>query len=155
MKLNFPTIGAKWLLRFLKYWPPYWGAGIVPTLIESPDYGFKVEMDLLSRNKNYVGVHFGGSLYSMSDPFFMLILIHKLGAEYIVWDSWAKIKFVKPGKGKVFAEFFIADTEVEKIRQEVASKGVARPVFIAQVVDQQGNIVSTVQKGLWVSRKKK
>ena len=72
-----------------------------------------VEMKLRFWNKNYVGTHFGGSLYAMTDPFFMLMLLDNLGPEYLVWDKAATICFKKPGRGKVRAEFRLSDEQVD------------------------------------------
>ena len=33
--------------------------------------------------ENYVGTQFGGSLYSMVDPFYRLMLMENLGRDYI------------------------------------------------------------------------
>src|SRR4051812_33729390 len=87
-----------WLLRFLgNLYPPFFAAGIRIERI-SPDFReMDIGMKLHWYNKNYVGTHFGGSLYAMTDPFFMMILIQKLGSDYIVWDKGAKIDFKKPG----------------------------------------------------------
>ena len=66
---------------------------------EPADYRGMIEVHMPLRfwNKNYVGTHFGGSLYTMCDPFFMLILVNNLGSGYIVWDKAATIRFKKPG----------------------------------------------------------
>ena len=56
-------------------------------------------------NQNAVGTHFGGSLYSMTDPFYMLIMMEALGTDYIVWDQASKIEFIKAGKKPVSALF--------------------------------------------------
>jgi hypothetical protein len=39
---------------------------------------------------------YGGSLYSMTDPFYMPMLISNLGSDYVVWDKAAHIRFRKP-----------------------------------------------------------
>ncbi len=39
-------------------------------------YYICVKMPLTRNNQNVGGVHFGGSLYSRVDPFFMLLRIH-------------------------------------------------------------------------------
>ena len=90
--------------RLINLWPPFLGAGIRVTRIAPGWREVDVEMKLRRWNRNYVGTHYGGSLYSMADPFFMLMLIENLGREYIVWDKSASIRFRKPGKGVVRAE---------------------------------------------------
>jgi Domain of unknown function (DUF4442) len=83
-----------------------------------PDWkAIEVEMKLRLWNSNYVGTHYGGSLYSMADPFYMLMLIENLGSDYIVWDKSATIRFKKPGKGKVSAAFRLFDEQLEQIRE--------------------------------------
>ena len=67
-------------------------------------------------NRNYVGTQFGGSLYSMCDPFFMLILVEALGPRYVVWDKAATIRFRRPGRGTVHATFHIPQERIDEIR---------------------------------------
>jgi len=71
-------------------------------------------MPLRFYNRNYVGTHFGGSLYSMVDPFYMLMLMNILGPGYIVWDKAASIRFKKPGKGVMKASFHLAKSRSPK-----------------------------------------
>jgi hypothetical protein len=75
--------------RLLNLWPPYLAAGIKVNYIAEDLKKVSVSMPLKFRNKNYAGTHFGGSLYSMVDPFYMLIKI--LGKNYIIWDKSATI----------------------------------------------------------------
>jgi hypothetical protein len=85
----------------LNVWPPFLGAGIRVNRFQPDWKGIEVEMKLRRWNSNYVGTHYGGSLYSMADPFYMLMLIENLGSDYIVWDKSATIRFKKPGKGRL------------------------------------------------------
>lgn len=41
----------------------------------------------------------------MTDPFFMLMLIHILGKEFVVWDKAAHIDFIKPSQGIATQDF--------------------------------------------------
>ena len=83
------------LLRWgMNLWPPYHGAGIHVRSI-APDWS-SATVELRSRilNRNYVGTHFGGSLFAMTDPFWMLLAMKVLGPEYWVWDKAGEIEFV-------------------------------------------------------------
>ena len=139
------------LLRSINAWPPFLGAGIRVTRMGSK--AIDVEMKLRFWNRNYVGTHFGGSLYSMTDPFFMLMLLDNLGPEYLVWDKAATIRFKKPGRGKVRAEFRLSDEQLDGIRRAVAANGKTEPTFVVQVKDESGEVVAEVEKVLWVKRK--
>src|SRR5690348_6576989 len=107
---------AKKLKQRIRFYPPYLGAGVRVTHVSDDFRTVKVEMPLRFYNKNYVGTHFGGSLYSMCDPFLMLMLIQILGKDYIVWDKAATIRFRKPGKGLVKATFEIPAQRVAEIK---------------------------------------
>lgn len=141
-----------WLLRLLNVYPPYLGAGV--RVKASPDlHTFEVRMKLRFWNRNYVGTHFGGSLYTMCDPFFMLILMNALGRAYIVWDKEATIRFRRPGRGTVRATFHIPPEKVEEIKAEADIQRKVEPVFKAEIVDEQGEVVAEIEKLLYVRRK--
>ena len=141
------------MLRSINIWPPFFGAGIRVTR-RSPDMKIvDVEMKLHFFNRNYVGTHYGGSLYSMTDPFYMLMLMHNLGRDYIVWDKAATIRFRKPGKGRVRAEFRLTDAQVNKVRQMLTTQDKYEPVFLVEVKDETGDVVAQVHKVLHVRRR--
>jgi len=143
----------KTVLRWLHLWPPYWGAGI-RVVYFSPDIRkIDVEMKLRFWNKNYVGTHFGGSMYSMADPFIMLMLLHNLGPQYIVWDKAATIRFKKPGRGRIIASFLITEADLKKIKDEAECSPKVEPVFNIVTRDEQGDVVAEVEKILYVKRK--
>ena len=146
---------TKRLLKRLRLWPPFLGAGIHVTRVVDDFLTIHVELRMRFFNRNYVGTHFGGSLYSMCDPWFMVMLIEHLGPDYIVWDKSATIRFKKPGKGTVKASFHIPAERVEEIRRQADAQGKIEPQFQAVVTDAEGNVVAEVDKLLYVRRKNK
>lgn len=114
----------------------------------------RVKMPLTSSNKNIVGVHFGGSLYAMVDPFFMLILMEQLGREYIVWDKAATINFIAPGRGEVYAEFTISQFEINEIRKLAETYAPVFREYKVDILDLSGNQIAQVDKTLYIRRKK-
>ena len=137
------------LLRLLSVWPPYLGAGI--RVRPSEDLRtYEVRMKLRWWNRNYVNTHFGGSLYSMCDPYFMLILIEALGRGYIVWDKAATIRFRRPGKGTVRATFRIPQERIDEIRAAADRGEKVEPVFKVDILDEQGEVVAEVEKLLYI-----
>lgn len=141
------------LIKLLNFYPPYLFSGIrVVDYNDSFTY-FKVRLKLTWYNRNLVGTAFGGSLYSMCDPFFMFILIINLGKDYIVWDKAASIDFVKPGKGTVYAEFSLDSQAIEAIRSEVDTLGKKVFSFPCKVVDGQGMTIATLSKDVYVRKK--
>jgi Domain of unknown function (DUF4442) len=141
------------LKRRIRFYPPYLGAGVRVTHVSDDFRTVKVEMPLRFYNKNYVGTHFGGSLYAMCDPFYMLMLINILGPGYIVWDKAASIRFKKPGKGLVKATFTISEEEIAIIRAAADSQPKVEPEFHVAVTDAEGDVVAQIDKLLYVRKK--
>ena len=139
------------MLRAINIWPPLLGAGI--RVQWRSDRMVDVEMKLRPWNRNYVGTHYGGSLYSMTDPFYMLMLMENLGRDYIVWDKAASIRFRKPGKGRVKAEFRLSDAQLDEIRDKLKTQEKYEPTFLVEVKDEAGDVVAEVQKILHVRKK--
>lgn len=137
----------------MNFWPPYLGAGVRVKKIASDFSSVEVEMKLRWWNKNYVGTQFGGSMYSMCDPFFMLILMQNLGSGYIVWDKAATIRFKKPARGRITAKFEIAKEEIESIRQRANTEYKVEPIFQVQILSESGEVVAEVEKVLYVKKK--
>lgn len=140
--------------RLVNLWFPYLGAGIHVERI-SPDWReVDVRMRLRWYNRNYMGTHFGGSLYAMTDPFYVLMLIKNLGKDYWVWDIEARVRFIAPGRGTVRARFMLSEAVVERIRLAAAGGEKVLNPFTARVIDEKGLCVATVEKTIYIRRKK-
>lgn len=143
-------------LRFqalVNLYPPYLGAGVRVTHVADDFSRIEVRMKLHLWNQNYVGTHFGGSLFAMADPFFMIMLIELLGPGYVVWDKAGTVRFRKPGRGTVRARFEIPPARVEEIRAAADAAGKVEPTFTVPITDAQGEVVAEVEKLLSVRRK--
>lgn len=137
----------------MNLYPPYFGAGVRVVHI-APDWRcVKVAMPLRWYNRNYVGTHFGGSLFSMTDPFFMLMVVKNLGPGYIVWDRAAAIEYVSPGRGTVIAEFAITEADLEELRAGTVTGEKFLRWFQTEVRGTDGASVATVRRQLYVRRK--
>jgi hypothetical protein len=141
------------ILKFMNFWPPFFGSGIKVRRISGDFRCIDVEMVIRPWNRNYVGTHFGGSLYAMTDPFLMLMLIENLGRDFIVWDKAASIRFKKPGKTRVRAEFRLDETQIQSIRSEAIHHGKIEPIFRIEVKDMAGTLIAEVDKTLYIRHK--
>jgi hypothetical protein len=81
------------------------------------------------------------------------MLMENLGREYIVWDKAATIRFKRPGRGCVRAEFRITRDQIEAIRTGADREAKVEPVFQVKVIDSKGMLVAEVDKTLYVKRK--
>jgi acyl-coenzyme A thioesterase PaaI-like protein len=142
-------------LRFLlNCYGPYLGAGVRVTHIARDWRELRVTMKRHWYNRNAVGTHFGGSLYSMIDPHCMLLLMNLLGKDYVVWDKAAQIEFIRAVKGPVHATIRISEEDVRAIRERTRDGGKFMPEFTIEITDDDDVPVATVRKVLYVRRKK-
>jgi hypothetical protein len=141
------------LRRGMGWWPPFLGAGIRVRSLADDFREATVELRLGLLNRNYVGTHFGGSLYAMTDPFFMIMLLHNLGGDYLVWDKSGSIEYVAPGRGTVSAHFRLTEERIAEVRAQAAGGDKVLPEFAVDVTDEAGGIVARVRKILYVRLK--
>ncbi|MBC7660636.1 MAG: DUF4442 domain-containing protein [Chitinophagaceae bacterium] len=142
------------LQTMLNFWPPYLGAGIKIEAMSSDYRYLRVCLKRAFYNSNYVGVQYGGSIYSFTDPFYMFLYMNNLGPDYVVWDKGAHIDFLKPGKTKLTAEFRLTDEDI-RVAKEMTAGG-DKYVFDkhVSVVDAKGQVVAKVVKTLYIRKKK-
>lgn len=149
-----PPMKASTLRHLMNLWPPFLFAGIHVTAI-SPDFRHaRVELHMRPWNRNYVGTHFGGSLFAMTDPFWMLLVLESLGRDYIVWDKAGEIEFVKPGRRTVHARFDLDDATLEAIQTATTNGERHLRWFETLVTDDQGEVIARLRKQLYVRRKR-
>lgn len=141
------------LRRLLNWYGPYRGAGVKIQHLADDFSSATVVMPLRWYNRNYVGTHFGGSLYSMVDPFHMLLIMNQLGKDYIVWDKAAHIEFISPGTGTVTAHFEVSQAEIEDIKQKTANGEKYLPKFDVEVLGEDGKVVAKAIKTLYIRKK--
>ena len=141
----------KFYERWINLYPPLLGAGIRTRRIDQQT--IQVEMKLRTLNRNAMGVHFGGSLYAMCDPWYALILMRALGTEFVVWDKSANIQFLHPGRGKVTANFHIPTKQIEEIRRAAEEGEKIEPIFAVNLIDDQGQQVAHVEKILYIRKR--
>lgn len=140
--------------RLINLWPPFLFTGIRVTRLSDDWREAEVELRLGRLNRNNVGTHFGGSLFAMTDPFYMLMLTRTLGRDYIVWDKAATIDYVSPGRGTVTAGFRLEAARLEQIRAATADGAKALPVFPCEIRNAEGALVARVERTLYVRRKR-
>ena len=145
---------ARQLEKGMQWWPPFLGAGIRVRSLSDDFRDAVVELKLGRLNRNAVGTHFGGSLYAMTDPFFMIMLLHNLGADYLVWDKSGSIEYVAPGRGIVRAHFQLSEGRIADIRSQAAAGEKVLPEFQVEVRHaNDDSLVALVRKTLYVRLK--
>ena len=141
----------RWLMNI---WPPFLFSGIRVLTISDDWRHARVVLRRRWYNMNYVRAHFGGSLFAMTDPFWMILLMHCLGRDYMVWDQAAEIRFVAPGREDVFASFNLEDAALDALREATASGDKTLRWFEVDVQTASGELIASVRKQIYVRRKR-
>ncbi|MEO7065879.1 MAG: DUF4442 domain-containing protein [Rhodanobacter sp.] len=141
--------------RLMNLWPPFLCNSIrVQTL--SDDYSeATVVLRLRPWNRNYVKSQFGGNLFAMTDPFWMLLVMHQLGNDYYVWDKAGAIDFVAPGYEDVYASFKLEPATVDELRSAAAGGQKVLHWFETEVKTASGKVIAIVRKQVYVRLKPK
>jgi acyl-coenzyme A thioesterase PaaI-like protein len=142
-----------WMLKWgMNLWSPLRGAKIRLETVSADFRYARVAMPLKLTNRNMWGVHFGGSLFAMTDALYGIMLKQALGNQYVVWDKSATIHFRKPGRGRVFAEFRLDDALLATARDVTRRGEKFEPVLNVNVMNEAGEVVAEVVKTLYVRR---
>ena len=148
-----PPLLPKLIKWRINTYAPYLGAGVKMVEFDLERGRCSVAMPLTALNKNVVGTQFGGSLYSMVDPFYMLLLMQMLGDDYVVWDKAAHINFVAPGKSTVTASMHLSKQELATVKQLAKNGDAVFRDYEIDIVDSQSKIVATVTKTVYIRRR--
>jgi hypothetical protein len=141
------------LRRLINFWPPFL-INSIRVLELADDWSCAyVRLRLRFWNRNYVGTQFGGNLFAMADPWWMLMAMHRLGREYHVWDRAGEIEFVAPGKGDVFGRFTLDHAAVNELRVAAADGSKVLRWFEADLKLADGTVVARIRKQLYVRLK--
>jgi hypothetical protein len=146
-------MSTRWLRWRFNFFPAYRGTGARVTYIAEDFSEVRVKLPLSWRTRNYVGTIFGGSLYGAVDPMYMIMLMQRLGREYVVWDKAATIRFRKPGRATLFATFRIDDAEVDAVRAAAAGGAPIDRTYTVNLVDRDGVVHAEVEKVIYIRRK--
>jgi acyl-coenzyme A thioesterase PaaI-like protein len=137
----------RWLFNF---WPTFRFSGVRVRAIAADFSSATVELRVRGLNRNYVGTAFGGTLYAMTDPFLMIMMLRQLGAGYVVWDRAGAVRYLAPGRGTITAEISLPPSEVKRIRDAVAVAGKLDQTYQVDLRDAAGKLVAQVDKTLYI-----
>jgi acyl-coenzyme A thioesterase PaaI-like protein len=144
---------TRWLRWKFNFFPAYRGTGGRIEYIADDLREIRIRLPLSWRSRNYVGTIFGGSMYGAIDPIYMVMLIRLLGREYVVWDKAATIRFRRPGKTTLFANFILPAAELEAIKAELNERKSLERVYQVRLVDRAGRVHAEVEKTIYIGRR--
>lgn len=142
--------------RLINLYPPYLFAGISVDYVSDDFREVVVSLRSTFYNKNHFGTHFGGSLYSMIDPFYVFMILHNIdGQKYYVWDRRSDIEFCKPGKGRVTARMKLTSEQLRDLERQASNQDKVEPTFQIEVTNESGEVVARCHKTVYIRLKPK
>lgn len=139
--------------RLINLWPPFLVNAIRVVSLADDWSHAHVQLKLRPWNRNYVKTHFGGNLFAMTDPFWMLLVMHRLGRDYYVWDQAGSIEFLAPGRETVHAHFRLDPIVTDELRRAAANGKKVLHWFETDITTASGDIVARVRKQIYVRLK--
>ncbi|MEX0288047.1 MAG: PaaI family thioesterase [Flavobacteriaceae bacterium] len=153
-------VGPKFIARNALFkhgfnWSPMYRRSTGRVIEVSPDLTkVRVKIPISWKNKNYVNSIFGGSMFSAVDPIPMVQLLNLIGDSYVVWDKSAKIRFKKPAREHLYADFLYSEEELEEIRKEIAEKKETIITKKTSLTNKDGTIIfCEVSKDIYIADK--
>ncbi len=151
MPESFKSRSFRWGFNLF---PAYRGTGGRVTYISEDWRDVSVKIPLSWRTRNYVGTIYGGSIYGAVDPIYMLMLIRILGPEYVIWDKAAAIRFKKPGKSTLYADFALSTAEIEEIKRLAETERSIDRVYNLELKDKNSVVHAFIEKTIYISKRK-
>jgi acyl-coenzyme A thioesterase PaaI-like protein len=139
--------------RLLNFWPPFFFNSIRLLSLDDDYTEARVVLRLRPWNRNYVRTQFGGNLFAMADPFWMLLILHHLGKDHFVWDKAGTIDFVAPGRADVYAHFKLEAGVIDELRAAAAAGEKVLRWFEIPLKTAAGDVVAVVRKQIYVRLK--
>ncbi|MFN0138775.1 MAG: PaaI family thioesterase [Pyrinomonadaceae bacterium] len=150
MPESFASRAMRWKFNLF---PAYRGTGGRVVYIADDWHEVRVKIPLSRRTRNYVGTIYGGSMYGAVDPIYMLMLIKMLGRNYVVWDKAAKIRFRRPGKETLYADFAVTEDEIAQIKRLTETERSIDRVYEVELKDRAGKLYCVIEKTLYIAKK--
>ncbi|MFN7372923.1 MAG: DUF4442 domain-containing protein [Cyclobacteriaceae bacterium] len=159
MKVSFlqtdktESVKSWWFRTLMNWYPMYFGTGGKIVFWSADSHEAHVRLRLNLWTYNYVGTIFGGSMFSASDPFYMVMLLKVLGPDYVVWDKSASIRFRKPGRSSLYARYLLTAADIEAIKSGVKQGGEFHRNFVIQWVDAKGVVHAEIERLCYIADK--
>ena len=133
--------------------PAYRGSGARIVYIAADYREIRIKIPLTWRTRNYVGTIYGGSMYGGIDPIYMVMLIKVLGKDYVVWDKSATIRFKRPGKETLFAEFRLTEEELSEIKTLLETGKSVDRIYNVELKDKAGKVCCLIEKTIYIAKR--
>ncbi|WP_167476330.1 DUF4442 domain-containing protein [Nocardia arthritidis] len=143
---------SRWFRLVMNAYPQFLFSSVRVQRIATDWTSVEVSHRVRPWNRNANRAAFGGTLFSMTDPFYGIMALGQLGPGYRVWNTCASIEFVAPGRGTVSATMELDPDVVAEIRDRTANGAKSITAHVTEIRDGDGAIVAKASQDLYVRR---
>lgn len=148
-------VPARYRARLLRlgfnFYPSYRASGGRVIHVSDDLRTIRIRLRHSWRTVNPAGALFGGALYEATDPMFAMLLAIGLGDGYVVWDKAGSIRYRRPGRTHLYADFHVSEQDVEAVRKALAVSGETERSFSVALTDAQGRLHVELEKTVYIA----
>ncbi|WP_230976301.1 PaaI family thioesterase [Pseudothauera nasutitermitis] len=148
-----PRFRAALLRLGFNFYPSYRATGGRVIHVSADLRTIRVMLRHSWRTVNPAGALFGGALYAATDPMFAMLLALQLGDGVVIWDKAGHIRYRRPGRSHLYADFHVDADTVEAVRRDLAAHGETERVFRVELRDGQGRVHVELEKTVYCATK--
>ena len=123
------------------------------TSVSKDFWTVEVKIPLTYKNRNYAGTIFGGSMFSATDPIYMVQLIQIIGTDYIVWDKSSVVKFKRPANTDAYVVFQFKEDEISNLKKQVEEEKEVELKKLVELKNKDGKVFCEIEKVIYVADK--
>ncbi len=148
-------LGSARAMRWgMNIWPPFLFTGVRIQHISADFRIARIKLAKTPFTTNYFGTQFGGTMFSMVDPFWAFMLYRNLGSDYVVWDRRGEIDFESPGRTALYAQVVLTEEVIDGIRTRADAGEKVLPWFEVELLDRSGALVAKARKQVYVRKRR-
>ncbi len=154
----FKNLSPQWRARLMRVGfnlhPAFRATGGKVVHVSADFHHIRIKLPLLRRTRNIVGSMYGGSLFAVTDGAHPTMLMSALGADHVVWDKAASIRYRKPAYVTLYADFRLPAGEIAEIRKLLARDHETTRTYTVELKDREGVVYAVVERTIYIADKK-
>lgn len=146
-----PRLRASALRWGINLYPAFRASGGRVVAVSPALDHIRVRLPLTWRTRNLNGSLYGGSLFAVTDGLHPTLLMAALGPGVVVWDKAASIRFRRPGRSALYADFRLRPEELAAVREALARDGETERHWTVALTDRHGTVHAEVERCIYIA----
>lgn len=114
-----------------------------------------ITIPLNEQTQNFMGIVYGGIMYSATDAIYLTMLWYRLGLDYMLVDKCADVQYLRPGLGNLTVDFHLPEETVQSIIDELKESKSTLREFVIDIKDDKQKSVCKITKSIYIRKARK